>query len=87
MIYFQKTVQECLVEKYYDSLKPSGYLFIGHSETLMGKTHQFKYIMPTVYVKEWGGGVGRNEVPDTVQGLLLNMAITEMYIQPELGEF
>ena len=52
MIYFQKTVQEYLVEKYYESLKPFGYLFIGHSETLMGKAHHFKYIMPTVYIKE-----------------------------------
>ncbi|MBU0993823.1 MAG: protein-glutamate O-methyltransferase CheR [Proteobacteria bacterium] len=51
MIYFQKSMQEKLVQKYFYALKKGGYLFIGHSETLMGKEHNFKYIMPTIYQK------------------------------------
>lgn len=51
MIYFDKTVQNTLVNKYYDCLEPGGYLFIGHSESLMGTEHRFKYIQPTIYQK------------------------------------
>lgn len=51
MIYFDKTVQNKLVNKYYDCLEPGGYLFIGHSESLMGTEHRFKYIQPTIYQK------------------------------------
>lgn len=49
MIYFDKPTQERLVNKYYDCLEPGGYLFIGHSESLMGADHRFKYVQPTVY--------------------------------------
>ena len=51
MIYFDKTVQSKLVNKYYNCLEPGGYLFIGHSESLMGTEHRFKYIQPTIYQK------------------------------------
>jgi chemotaxis protein methyltransferase CheR len=52
MIYFDKPTQEKLVSKYYGSLKPGGYLFIGHSESLMGIKHSFQYIQPTIYRKK-----------------------------------
>lgn len=52
MIYFDKKVQEDLVSKYYNSLKSGGYLFIGHSESLMGINHKFVYIKPTIYLKK-----------------------------------
>lgn len=55
MIYFQKAMQERLVQNYFLALKQGGYLFIGHSETLMGKEHPFSYIMPTVYQKNSDG--------------------------------
>ncbi|GMT42411.1 MAG: chemotaxis protein methyltransferase [bacterium] len=49
MIYFDKPTQEKLVGKYYRYLKPGGYLFIGHSESLTGLKHGFTYVQPTIY--------------------------------------
>ena len=49
MIYFDKTTQQALADKFYDSLRDGGYLFIGHSETLTGINHRFEYIKPSVY--------------------------------------
>jgi len=51
MIYFDKETQNDLVNRFYDSLKKGGYFFAGHSESLTGLTHQFKYIEPSVYQK------------------------------------
>jgi chemotaxis protein methyltransferase CheR len=51
MIYFDKRVQEAVVNKFYDALVDGGYLFIGHSESLMGAQHRFHYIQPTIYRK------------------------------------
>ncbi|MBW7857946.1 MAG: protein-glutamate O-methyltransferase CheR [Leptonema sp. (in: Bacteria)] len=34
MIYFQREEQTVLVERFYKALKPGGYLFIGHAESL-----------------------------------------------------
>jgi chemotaxis protein methyltransferase CheR len=51
MIYFDKKVQEKVVNKFYDALVEGGYLFIGHSESLMGTQHRFQYIQPTIYRK------------------------------------
>ncbi len=51
MIYFDKTTQEALVNKFYDALRPRGYLFTGHSETLTGIEHRFTYVKPSVYQK------------------------------------
>ena len=52
MIYFDKPTQEKLVSKYHESLRPGGHLFIGHSESLMGITHSFQYVQPTIYRKK-----------------------------------
>lgn len=49
MIYFDKTMQKALIDKFYDCLKEGGYFFIGHSESLTGLAHNFKYIEPSVY--------------------------------------
>lgn len=51
MIYFDITVQENIISKFYNSLNPGGLLFIGHSESLTGKRHSFKYLEPTIYLK------------------------------------
>ena len=51
MIYFDKTIQQGLANKFYDALVNGGYLFIGHSETLTGIDHGFRYIRPSVYQK------------------------------------
>jgi chemotaxis protein methyltransferase CheR len=52
MIYFDRPTQETLVNKFHQYLKPGGYLFIGHSESLQWLKHPFKAIVPTVYQKE-----------------------------------
>ena len=49
MIYFDKATQEQLVNRFWELLSPGGVLFIGHSESLAGVQHQFKYVEPTVY--------------------------------------
>jgi len=52
MIYFDKETIASLVDKYYKILAPGGYLFIGHSESLSGFKHPFKYVAPCIYLKE-----------------------------------
>ena len=51
MIYFDKPTQAKLVRRFYDLLKPGGTLLIGHSESLTGIEHSFRYVRPTVYEK------------------------------------
>jgi len=51
MIYFDKLTQGILVNRFYDCLQKGGYFFIGHSESLTGLNHAFKYIEPSVYRK------------------------------------
>lgn len=51
MIYFNTLVQERLVNKFYEQLVPGGLLFIGHSESLANKSHDYKYIEPAIYMK------------------------------------
>jgi chemotaxis protein methyltransferase CheR len=51
MIYFDHATQETLVNKFHTYLKPGGYLFIGHSESLQWIKHPFKLIAPTIYQK------------------------------------
>jgi chemotaxis protein methyltransferase CheR len=51
MIYFKKETQNMLINRYYDLLRPGGYMFLGHSECLAGTSNRFRYIKPTVYQK------------------------------------
>jgi len=51
MIYFDKDIRQYLIKKFYDILKPGGYFFVGHSESLTTANHNFKYIQPAVYQK------------------------------------
>lgn len=51
IIYFDKETKTKLVNKYADSLKAGGYLFIGHSESLYKITDRFELIGNTVYRK------------------------------------
>jgi chemotaxis protein methyltransferase CheR len=51
MIYFDKPTREQLVNRYWELLKPGGHLFVGHSESLTGSAHRFRYVQPAVYVK------------------------------------
>ncbi len=51
MIYFDKPTQASLVNRYWDLLDSGGVLFTGHSESLTGIDHKFKYVQPTIYMK------------------------------------
>ncbi len=55
MIYFSDEVKRQIVRGYYNSLKPGGYFYIGHSETLHGISKAFKLVYfknALVYQKE-----------------------------------
>lgn len=49
LIYFNDNTQKKLVQRFYSLLKPGGYLFIGHSESLQGFNSNFKLVGQTVY--------------------------------------
>jgi chemotaxis protein methyltransferase CheR len=55
MIYFDKPTQYALVDgSFAKALLPDGYLFIGHSESLIGGSTQFRYVQKfkaPIYVK------------------------------------
>lgn len=51
MIYFDKETQGRLIKKIHYCLEEEGYLFTGHSESLMGIDVVFKNIAPAVYKK------------------------------------
>ncbi len=51
MIYFDRTTQQTLVNRFWDLLRPGGYLFVGHSEGLSGVSHKFQYVRPATYKK------------------------------------
>jgi chemotaxis protein methyltransferase CheR len=51
MIYFDKATQETLVRRFGELLRPGGYLFVGHSESLTGLSHSFQYVKPAIYMK------------------------------------
>lgn len=51
MIYFDLLTQQELIQKFYEYLIRGGLLFIGHSESLLNKEHNFEYLQPTIYLK------------------------------------
>jgi chemotaxis protein methyltransferase CheR len=51
MIYFDNTVRKGLLDECYRMLKPGGYLFVGHAETLTGILSEFKPVAPSIYIK------------------------------------
>lgn len=52
MIYFDQETRKKLAHRYWELLKPGGYLFVGHSESLMSSSTEFKYVQPAVYLKQ-----------------------------------
>ena len=55
MIYFSDQVKKELVRRFFNTLKPGGYFYIGHSETLHGISKAFKLVYfknALVYQKE-----------------------------------
>lgn len=51
MIYFDKPTQASLVARFGTLLRSGGTLFVGHSESLAGIEHSYKYVRPTIYEK------------------------------------
>jgi chemotaxis protein methyltransferase CheR len=51
VIYFDKPTQQNLMQKFHRQLRPGGYLFLGHSETLNGIEVDFTTVGSTVYQK------------------------------------
>lgn len=51
MIYFDKPTQKQLIDRFAQLLRSGGTLFVGHSESLAGVQHSFRYVRPTIYEK------------------------------------
>jgi len=49
MLYFDRSTQEGIVNRMAGRLNPGGYLFTGHTESLMGISHPLHYIQPAAY--------------------------------------
>lgn len=52
LIYFEKKVQEEVIRKLLKNLKPGGYLFLGHSESINDMDLPLEKISPTVFKKK-----------------------------------
>lgn len=51
LIYFEREVQETVINKLCTHLKPGGYFFLGHSESIINMNVPLKQIKPSVYQK------------------------------------
>ena len=51
MIYFDTELRTRLVNSFYELLKPGGYLFVGHSESLTSLAHKFQLVRNAIYRK------------------------------------
>jgi chemotaxis protein methyltransferase CheR len=52
MIYFDRAVQQRVVSMLERHLRPGGYLFIAHAESLNGLNHRLRWIAPATYQRE-----------------------------------
>jgi len=55
LIYFSRETQASIITHLCEHLRPGGYFFIGHSETLQGMGGSLRMVAPTIYQKdgEW----------------------------------
>lgn len=51
IIYFDKVTQKKVLMKLYHNLKPGGYIFLGHSESIVGLNIPLQQVSPTIYKK------------------------------------
>ena len=51
IIYFDRQTQNSLLQRFYDHMRPGGYIFMGHSETLNGLDVPLVGVAPAVYRK------------------------------------
>ena len=49
VIYFDKPTQRRLFDRYAELLKPDGWLFVGHSESITSVTSRFNLVGRTIY--------------------------------------
>jgi chemotaxis protein methyltransferase CheR len=52
LIYFDRAVQQAVVDRLEERLAPGGYLFTSHSESLNGLRHGLTWVAPAVYRRE-----------------------------------
>lgn len=52
LIYFDNKVKEKVIKKLYRALKWNGYFIIGGAESLNNINHSYKYIKPSIYIKD-----------------------------------
>jgi chemotaxis protein methyltransferase CheR len=52
MIYFDMDMKRRVATALYRQLKPGGWLFVGHSESLNGVSDSFRQVRPTIYRRE-----------------------------------
>ncbi len=52
MIYFDERGRSEIIGRLLRLLKPGGYLFVGHSESLLGMNNGFKYVRPSIYQRQ-----------------------------------
>ena len=51
-IYFDIPTKTMIVERLFNIIKKKGYLVIGGAESLNNLTHRFKYVKPSIYLKD-----------------------------------
>lgn len=51
LIYFEKADQEAVVRRLVGHLRPGGYLFLGHSESMIGNSAALRQVAPAVFQK------------------------------------
>ena len=51
MIYFDRPMRIKLINEFQRLIRPGGYLFVGHSESITAFSDSFKCIQPSVYVR------------------------------------
>jgi chemotaxis protein methyltransferase CheR len=52
LIYFDRTTQEQVINRLGRHLRPGGYFFIGHSESLSGMDVPLKHVKPTIFRRQ-----------------------------------
>jgi chemotaxis protein methyltransferase CheR len=52
MIYFDRDLRNKLAQEFERLLRPGGYLFVGHSESLNGTDSRLRCVKPSVYIKD-----------------------------------
>lgn len=51
IIYFDAKTQNIVIDKILDNITPGGYLFLGHSESLINSGFNIKHSLPSIYQK------------------------------------